>query len=639
MLPFYGQGINCSFEDVRVFLDLLDENLSDCDGHNAIRKSLMEFTAARRRPCDCIANLSRANLQELMTHTADLRFQARARIERELHRCYPTQFTPLYCGVAFSTTPYDEVLDQYVRRRTKLDGLCETFDIETEADRIIEAYVISSPVDGPLAREEDSGLELSASQKKELLDLTVSRILREEADLAAGRYPPSYVHDSIQVSAYEEGKRLSAELREDEVPRVATDLDLLLSTIFDRAIQCGTIHPHPGFMAHIPSGGLFQGAVGEFVARALNRFAGVWVAAPGLIQIECNVIRWFCSLLGYDQSAFGYLTTSGSIANMMGLMCACRQVENTSSTLLTVYTSEQSHFSIRKAARLIGIDPSRMRVIRTRSDYTMDVDELVRQLELDCANGFRPACVVATAGTTNTGAIDDLPALVAVCRKQGIWLHVDACFGGFFRITARGRAVLQGIEEADSIAVDAHKSLFLPHGNSALLVRDRKNLLATFEIPDAAYLPGTPLEPDLVDFCNYGLELSREIRGLTAWLPIKLHGITAFERCLDEKLDLAKYLAEQLERFSSIEVVRNHPLHLPVVAFKLRTSHRIAQAPLTQRLCELVCSKGHIYVTTTVLPDHGLVIRACILNHRTDRAIVDKLVAEVTSALGSEAGV
>jgi glutamate/tyrosine decarboxylase-like PLP-dependent enzyme len=263
----------------------------------------------------------------------------------------------------------------------------------------------------------------------------------------------------------------------------------------------------------------------------------------------------------------------------------------------------------------------------------MDVDELVRRIESDRAIGLRPACVIATAGTTNTGAIDDLAGLVAVCKKQGVWLHVDACFGGFFRITARGRAALRGIEDADSIAVDAHKSLFLPHGNSALLVRDGAKLRATFEIPDAAYLPGTPLEPDLVDFCNFGLELSRPIRGLAAWLPLKMHGIAAFERCLDQKCDLARYLAAELERIPSVEVVKKHPLHLPVVVFRLRMPDGPDQARFNQQLCEIVCSKGHTYVTTTLLPGCGVVVRACILNHRTDRATVDELVADVRWAI------
>jgi glutamate/tyrosine decarboxylase-like PLP-dependent enzyme len=632
MLPFYGQGINCSFEDVSVLLGLLDRHLMRGDIRQAIRKVLTEFTSCRKLPCDVIADLSQSNFRELTTLAGNPRFLARARIERELYRRYPTKFVPLYCGVAFSGTPYNEVFDQYARRCRRLDVVCEAFNIESDDDKIIEVYASTSPIEQSNSKEKHQGLELSITQQKELLDLTVSRILSHHADLASNKYPASYVYDSVDVSTYLEGKQVCAELREDEVPREGATHGGVLSEIFDRAIACGTIHPHPGFMAHIPSGGLFQGALGSFIAGSLNRFAGVWVAAPGLIQIESNVIRWFCTLLGYSLDAFGYLTTSGSIANMMALMCARSHCVGASTTPLTVYTSEQGHFSISKAARLIGIAPSQTRLIRTTPNYTMDLDELTRQIASDRAHGFQPACVVATAGTTNTGAIDNLPALAAICKRQGIWLHVDACFGGFFRITARGRAALQGIEDADSIAVDAHKSLFLPHGNSALLVKDRMKILATFKIPEASYLPGTPLEMDLVDFCNYGLELSREIRGLTAWLPIKMHGITAFERCLDEKLDLTVYLARELDRIPAIEVIRKHALHLPVVTFRLRDLHESNEANLNQRLCELICSKGRAYVTTTMLPGCGVVIRVCILNHRTDRATVDDLLADIRSA-------
>src|SRR5262249_15355816 len=161
-------------------------------------------------------------------------------------------------------------------------------------------------------------------------------------------------------------------------------------------------------------------------------------------QIERNVIRWFCAMLGYGEGSFGYLTTSGSLANLMGLMCACRRNDESSFCRPVVYVSDQGHFSVRKAARLIGIPASQTRVGRTRSDLAMNPGELASQIESDLRQDLDPACVVATAGTTNTGAIDDLVTLAALCRQAGIWLHVDACFGGFFRMTARGRDALRG---------------------------------------------------------------------------------------------------------------------------------------------------------------------------------------------------
>lgn len=602
MLPFYGQGINSGFEDVRVLLRLLDDGRTDA------------FTSMRRGPCGAVAELSDLNFAEL-AGSAHPRFQARAAIERELYRRDPGRFVPLYCAIAFSEVPYDEALAQWERQRRRLDALCERHDVESESARIVESYL----ADEPVPRDE---LQLTPLQARELLDFTAARVLDHEAALTNGRYPPSFIHDSADVAGYTDGARLSEALRENEIPQRPAEISALLSEIFDRALASGTVHPHPGFMAHIPSGGLLQGAVGEFIARAVNRFAGVWIAAPGLIRLECNVLRWFCTLLGYGADAFGYLTTSGSLANMMGLLCAHEGD--------VVYASEQAHFSIVKAARLIGV--SQFRTIPARRDYTMDVAALERAIDTDRAAGLRPRCVVATAGTTNTGAIDDLGAIAAVCETKRVFLHVDACFGGFFRTTARGRAALSGIEKADSIAVDAHKSLFLPHGLSALLVKHRSTLRAEFEIPGAAYMPGLSEDAELVDFCNYGPELSREVRGLAAWLPIKMHGIGAFERALDATIDLARELAAKLESIPALRVVRNHALVLPVVAFQAGG----AEPHETLRLCARICSYGRVYVTTTTLPDHGVVIRACILNHRTGGVVVDQLVADVRRALDEE---
>lgn len=478
-------------------------------------------------------------------------------------------------------------------------------------------------------------LNLSLTQQEDLLSAAVSRIFKYQHDLSEGKYPASYIHDSINVLDYTEGRRISAQLREDKAPQLGTNIDVLLDEIFNRAMTNGTMHPHPGFMAHVPSGGLFQAVIGEFIARTLNRFIGVWAAAPGFTEIESNVIRWFCDILGYGDRAFGYLTTGGSIANFMALRCALEQLNESERPLATVYVSSQGHFSIEKAAKLAGISKDRVRVIGTRSDHSLDTDELLQSIESDRRSGLSPACVVATAGTTNTGAIDDLNTVSSHCRKNKIWLHADACFGGFFRLTTRGKELLADIEAADSIAVDAHKSLFLPHGTSALLVKEKVHLREAFEVPGAAYLPGLTNEDNLVDFCNYGPELSREVRGLTAWLPIKMHGIKAFEQCLDQKLDQADYLAACLLHINGTEVIKRGSPHLPVVAFKLRADNSAEEERINEMLCELVCLRGNVYLTTTRLPQEGIVLRACILHHQTDEKTIDQLVEDIKWSIES----
>ncbi|MDQ3404495.1 MAG: aminotransferase class V-fold PLP-dependent enzyme [Actinomycetota bacterium] len=477
-------------------------------------------------------------------------------------------------------------------------------------------------------------IDLAPEKVRELMEATTEHVLAFQRRLADRELPASYVSDSLNAGEYEQGRQVAASLREDALPSGETDFRVLLDQLFDEAMTNGTLHPHPGFMAHVPSGGLIQGAVGDFVAHAVNRFAGMWIAAPGYQRIETNVIRWYCSMLGYGEGSFGYLTTGGSLANFMSVRCALTAHENRGTARPTVYVSSQGHYSVLKAATMAGIPAAQVRVIGTGSDYRMDLDELRSTIAEDRAAGFHPICVVGTAGTTNSGAIDDLATIAEIARAEDIWFHADACFGGFFRITERGRAALRGIADADSIAVDAHKSLFMPHGSSALLVKDRKRLNAAFEIPGAAYLPGFVDEPELADFASYGPELSREIRGITAWLPLKMHGVEAFEHALDEKLDLAAYLADRLTDIAGIEVVQEHPMHLPVVTFKLAAEHTGGDPHGSDAvLCERICSRGNVYVTTTELPRHGIVVRVCILHHQTNLAMVDQLIEDIEWAV------
>jgi glutamate/tyrosine decarboxylase-like PLP-dependent enzyme/2-polyprenyl-6-methoxyphenol hydroxylase-like FAD-dependent oxidoreductase len=647
IVPFYGQGINCSFEDVHKFFDILDRNITGLDPHEALSRTLANFTETRKAPGDAIADLSLTNLQELTAHTGDDTYHVRRGLERTLHMHYPDNFLPLYHMVAFTNIPYHDVIRRDKQQCTLLNVLCRRFDMKTESNRIIDSYVllstsvnasrptqVESKNDFSLSAAEcESSLDLNPSQAHSLLTAVSSHLRRYHENLAKGQYPASYLNDLTNASDYSAGRSVARRLREDQVPQFGTDIDVLLDQIFDTVITNGMVHPHPGLMSHIPSGGLFQAAVGDFIARALNRFAGVWAATPGFTQIESNVIRWFCTMLGYGDQAFGYLTTGGSIANFMALRCALQQCGDATPHRARVYVSSQGHFSVAKAARMAGLSQDQIRVVGTRRDYSMNLEHLRMQVEQDKHECHSPTCVVATAGTTNTGAIDDLAEIAAYCRDQNIWLHTDACFGGFFRLTDRGKAMLRGIEAADSISIDAHKSLFLPHGTSALLVKEKSQLRNAFEVPGAAYIPELSNEDEHIDFCNYGPELTREVRGLTAWLPIKLHGIKEFERCLDHKLDLADYLAENLHHTDRIEPVRRGSPHLPTVAFKLCSDDSVKEDHLNERLCKLICSRGNVYVATTRLPREGLVVRVCILHHQTGQMIVDQLLDDIQWAI------
>ncbi|WP_344329486.1 aminotransferase class V-fold PLP-dependent enzyme [Aeromicrobium halocynthiae] len=626
LVPFFGQGINCSFEDVRTFLTLLAAKRCDADGPGAIAAALPEYTRLRKPAGHAISDMSLAMARELKQQAGDPNFHHRSNLEKSLQAAHPDLYVPLYHAVAFTETPYHEVVARHRRQRAVLDELCRRYDPYADKDQIIAecATLLALPrVDDACDRADGSGeeapgadigsLDMDPADQRRLLDAVSDRLTGLQEELAARNVPASYPPQPVVAAS--------------PLPRHGTELEPLLDELFDSAMPQGMMHAHPGFLAHVPSGGLFQAAVGEFVARASNRFAGAWAAAPGLARIETDVIDWFCSIMGYGPGSFGYLTTGGSIANFMAVRCALERIPEHARHRARIYVSDQGHFSVAKAARLAGLPADRVVAVRTGLDYRMDVDALREAIAADLRDGVPPGCIVATGGTTNTGAVDDVEALAVVAEETGTWLHVDACFGGFFRLTSRGRRLLAGSGRADSIAVDGHKSLFLPHGSSALLVREKATLREAFAIPGAAYIPELSTDETTADFMNYGPEVTREFRGLTAWLPMRLHGAGAFERALDQKLDLADRLAKRLADLPGIDVVQRGAPHLPTVAF------RVDGPPAgTIALCERVCERGNVYVATSVLPHEGTVIRACLTHHLTDEMVVDQLIEDLQGA-------
>ena len=626
MVPFYGQGTNCGFEDVGEFFKLFDASCPKLhDFESNLTEVFEKYSKARLSNCDTISRLSEYNLKELSKHIENKDVLVKRNIERQLHKYHSDKFVPLYYLIAFTNIPYKTAVDQYEKNNQLLEDIYALYDIHSQQKEIVAAYVKKCKL-----KMEDINLPLEDSRA--LIQTSIDYLFNHFKKIEEREQAVSYVFDSDNTSKYTEGKNISKYLREYTPPQKATDFRILLDEIFNHVITNGTVHTHPGFMAHVPSGGLFQSSVGEFITRALNRFIGVWIASPGLTQIESNVIHWFCNIIGYSNEAFGYLTTSGSLSNFMGLLCAKNQVDYTQISKYRVYTSSQSHFCIKKASKMIGLNEDQIQLVDVDDNLSIDVVHLITLIEADKKRGLVPLCVVATAGTTNTGSVDDLLRIHEYCSQQDIWLHVDACLGGFFAITKRGKQMLKGIELADSISVDAHKSLFLPHGTAALLVKDKKKLRNTFEISNSSYLPGFSTDDEMVDFCNYGPELSRETRGLSIWLPMKMHGLSGFEKSLNQKLDLAVYLANHLENINQIELIKFDSC-IPIVIFKFKQLNTTNEDQLNRDLCKLICEQGNTYITTTALPNIGIVNRVCILHHKTDMTIIEHCIRDIKKSV------
>lgn len=429
------------------------------------------------------------------------------------------------------------------------------------------------------------------------------------------------------------GKKLARWLREP-LPEEGAPFDKLLTLLFSRVIPATLNTASPGYLAYIPSGGLFHAAVAELVTLSVNRYVGLFQAAPGLVQLEANVLAWFATLVGMPERAGGLLTTGGSMANLTALVTARRERLPPDFLRGVIYTSTEAHHSVRKAALIAGFPEAQIRAIATDDRFRMIPAALESAIAADRAAGQTPFFLAVAAGTTNTGAVDDLQALGAIALRERLWFHVDAAYGGFFLLTVRGRAAMQGIASADSVTLDPHKSLFLPYGTGCLLVRDRETLRRAHAVT-GSYMPPMQTEDDLVDFCEIGPELSRDARGLRVWLPLKMHGASVFRAELDEKLDLARHAAEALRQIPAIEIVAEPELSL--LAFRVRRPglDEAEIDALTRRVLAAVNKRQRVFLTGAVVKGRFL-IRMCVLSFRTHRDRVEMAIEDITAAVRAE---
>ncbi|MBI4879905.1 MAG: aminotransferase class I/II-fold pyridoxal phosphate-dependent enzyme [Planctomycetes bacterium] len=378
----------------------------------------------------------------------------------------------------------------------------------------------------------------------------------------------------------------------------------------------------PGYLAYIPGGGIVPAAIADLIANITNRYTGMFAPAPLLARLEMNVLRWFLDMAGFGEEARGILTSGGSLANLVGLVCARHKLLGERFQDGVVYVSDQAHHSVAKAARVIGFPRDCVRTIETGEDLRFHAAALRDAVTRDRRAGLRPAIAVASAGTTNTGVVDDLPGIAEVCRDENLWLHVDAAYGGFFLLTERGKKRLDGIERADSITVDPHKGLFLPYGTGCLLVRHGADLRAPHQA-ETGYLP--TLQDDAVaqDFCEYSPELSRDFRGLRVWLPLKIFGARAFRACLDEKLDLAERAAVRLAEIPRIRVLAPPDLSLVTFRYEARPGEDEDRANVA--LLERVLAHQRVWMSGAWVKGR-FTQRICVLSFRTHQDRLDEAI-------------
>ncbi|MFB6672117.1 pyridoxal phosphate-dependent decarboxylase family protein [Streptomyces sp. NPDC056390] len=414
-------------------------------------------------------------------------------------------------------------------------------------------------------------------------------------------------------------------------PARGADLKALLARL-DEAADCALETAGPGHLAYIPGSGLYTAALAEFYNRAVNRYGGLASVAPAFAALEESVIRWMArDVCGLPKGSGGLLTSGGSMATFSATVAARHDRLGEDLTGGTVYTTAFAHHSVAKAARLAGIRAAHIRTVPHTPDLRMDAQAAAAMIRADRDAGLRPFLLVATAGTTDTGTVDPLPQLADLACREDVWFHIDAAYGGFFRLTARGADRLAGIELADSVTLDPHKTLFMPFGTGALVVRDLAALHAAHD-GTGSYLQdmGAGSVPDSG---HLGPELTHEIRGLRAWLPLHLHGVDAFREALDEKLDLAEHVHGTLSGVAGLEVPQRPDLSTVIFRIRPADDSQVAAEQAdeaSRRLLERINGHQRIVLSSTVV-DGRYTLRVCVVSHRTHHDRITEALKIITA--------
>jgi aromatic-L-amino-acid decarboxylase len=423
---------------------------------------------------------------------------------------------------------------------------------------------------------------------------------------------------------------MEALLREPP-PEAGRAFDEVLGEFQEKVAPYALRVNHPRFLAFVPGAPTFLSILGEWLIAGTNFFDGVWLEAAGPSQVEIVVLDWLKELLGYPPAARGILTGGGSEATLTALVVARQQLSHEERARAVLYEPDQRHWSVDRAAMVLGLRPQQIRPLATGADGRLDAGLLAAAVADDRRAGRWPWAVVANAGSTNTGAVDPLATLAEVCQEYGLWLHADAAYGWSAVLVPEGKALLAGIDRADSITLDPHKWFGQAFDAGCVLVRDGHRLRETFALrPD--YMQDVVPADDEINFCDHGLALTRRFRALKIWLSVKVLGIGWFRALVQHCMRLAELAALLLKQAGSFAIL-SRP-QLSVVCFRHIPTGLAADEETLDRLNlaiqEDVFKSGRAFLSTTRL--HGrIALRFCFVNWRTtaaDVAAVVRLVQE-----------
>jgi len=446
------------------------------------------------------------------------------------------------------------------------------------------------------------------------------RLERKETRDLVVKYTEDFIENIETTQAYRNDPSKGARIKEFVPGSQELSMAEIIEQLGETMDGSGINPASGGHLGYIPGGGIYASSLADYWAAITNRYAGVFFANPGAVRVENKLIRWMNGLVGYPEGAHGNLTSGGSMANLIGVVTAreAKSIGVDKVKKAGIYLTQQAHLSIAKSLIVAGLNEAAIRYIPLDEKSRMDTLSLKEQIAKDKDQGIVPFLIVATAGTTDTGAIDPLDNLADIAESNNMWLHIDAAYGGFFILVDQFKDKFKGIERSDSLVMDPHKGMFIPYGLGACLIRRGKNLQEAFTV-QASYLQDIASATEEINPMDVSPEMTKHFRGLRLWVPLALYGIGPFKTCLEEKLLLARYFHKEIAKIQGFEV--GPAPQLSVVNFRYVPQKGNANE-FNKRLVEEIHKDGRIFFSSTTI-NGNFMLRLAILSFRTHLRTID----------------